>query len=172
MGEPKQLKPLDMVVALRLAEAPGEKYADLAEALGVSASMAHGSVRRLQDAGLLRPESRAVNGLALLEFLEHGVRYAFPALPGGVVRGVPTAHSAPPLADHIVAEDGFVWPAASGSARGRGMAPLYPQAVELPVRSPHLYESVALVDAIRAGRARERKLAIDALGDRLATAAA
>jgi DNA-binding Lrp family transcriptional regulator len=133
------LKAVDIVVALRLAEVAEEKYEDLATILGISPSMAHASVRRLRDAGLLRPQSRVVNRLTLLEFLEHGVRYAFPARPGGVVRGVPTAHAAPPLAGHIVAEDAFVWPAASGPLRGRAVAPLYPHAVGLPARSPTLY---------------------------------
>jgi len=142
-------------VALRLVDVPGETFGDTARVIGISQSMAHGSVGRLRDAGLLRADARQVNRLALLEFLEHGVRYAFPAHPGAVVRGVPTAHSAPPWADHIVAEDVLVWPAASGTVRGAALAPLYPRAAELPERSPRLYQSLALVDAIRAGRARE-----------------
>lgn len=172
MSTASQLKPLDVVVALRLADAAGATYEELARALGVSPSMAHGSVRRLRHAGLVRPDSRAVNRLALLEFLEHGVRYAFPARPGSTVRGVPTAHAAPPLADRIVAEDALVWPAATGAVRGRAVVPLYPRAVELPERSPGLYESVALVDAIRVGRARERRLAVDQLRRRLTGLAA
>jgi len=30
-----------------------------------------------------------------MEFLEHGVRYVFPAEPGSLTRGVPTAHAHP-----------------------------------------------------------------------------
>jgi DNA-binding Lrp family transcriptional regulator len=166
------LKPAGLVVALRLAEAPEAQYAQLAADLGISASAAHGAVRRLQAAGLLRPDSRIVNRLALSEFLGHGVRYAFPARPGDEVRGVPTAHSAPPLADHIVAEDVLVWPSHGGPATGRAIAPLYPKASELPHRCPTLYQSLALVDALRVGRARERKLALEAIHDWLAASAA
>jgi DNA-binding Lrp family transcriptional regulator len=49
------LKPQDLLVALKLA-LPGQKpapYADLAEALGMSASEAHARVGRLKVARLL-----------------------------------------------------------------------------------------------------------------------
>src|SRR5260370_4422134 len=110
MIDPQPLKPLDLVVGLRLAQAPAATYEQLSLDLGISASAAHAAVRRLQAAGLLRPGSRVVNRLALSEFLEHGVRYAFPAPPGVEARVVPTSHAAPPLASRIVAEDILVWP--------------------------------------------------------------
>ena len=172
MPDIQSLKPVDLAVGLRLAEAPEAKYDQLSADLGISASTAHAAVRRLQVAGLLRPGSRAVNRLAFQEFLEHGVRYAFPAQPGAEVRGVPTAHAGPPLAGHIVAEDVLVWPTASGSAVGRAVAPLYRRAVELPERCPSVYESLTLVDALRVGRARERKLAAEALRQKLQAKAA
>jgi DNA-binding Lrp family transcriptional regulator len=154
------LKPVDVVVGLLLAELPEAKYDQLRDALGISSSTAHASVRRLQAAGLLRPSSRVVNWLALQEFLAHGLRYAFPARPGERVRGVPTAHAGPPLARHIVAEDVIVWPDAEGPAVGEAIAPLYPQAVQLPRRAPAAYEMVTLADAIRVGGTRERRRAL------------
>jgi hypothetical protein len=172
MSDFQPLKPIDLVVALRLAEAPEEKYEQLGANLGISQSTAHASVHRLQDAGLLRPSSRAVNRLAFQEFLEHGVRYAFPARPGVEARGVPTAHAGPPLARLVVAGDVLVWPSASGGVVGRAVAPLYPGAAELPDRCRSLYESLTLVDALRVGRARERKLAAEALEQKLQAAAA
>jgi hypothetical protein len=165
------LKPVDLVVALRLAEAPEAKYEQLRADLGISTSWAHAAVGRLQAAGLLRPDSRTVNGLALREFLEHGLRYAFPAHLGPEARGIPTAHSGPPLAARVVAEDSVVWPSASGSAVGHEIAPLYDRAPELPQRCPSLYENLTLVDALRVGRARERKLAAEELERRLVPAA-
>lgn len=126
---------------------------------------------RLRAAGLVRPNSRSVNRLALREFLEHGLRYAFPAHPGAHARGIPTAHSARPLADRVVAEDSLVWASASGSAIGREIAPLYNRAVELPRRCPSVYQMLTLVDALRVGRARERRLAGEELARRLAPAA-
>jgi hypothetical protein len=47
------------------------------------------------------------------------------------------------------------------------LAPLYRSAPEAALRDPQLYELLVLVDAMRAGRARERKLASDELGRRL-----
>jgi len=167
----KPLQPIDIVIALRLSKAPEARYEQLSADVGVSASWAHASVGRLQAAGLLRPGSRSVNRLALREFLEHGVRYAFPGASGMESQGVPTAHSGPPLAEHIVAEDTVVWPSASGQAVGRAVSPLYERAVELPNRCPSLYEDLTLVDALRVGRSRERKLAMKELERRLVSAA-
>jgi DNA-binding Lrp family transcriptional regulator len=163
------LKPIDVVVGLRLAEAPESNYDQLSADLGISRSWVHAAVRRLTASGLVRPSSRAVNRLAFREFLEHGVRYAFPAQPGAEARGIPTAHAAPPLASQIVAEDALVWPSLNGSATGQAVAPLYPGAAELPQRCPSMYESLALVDALRVGRARERKLAKEALEQKFAS---
>src|SRR5260370_24466710 len=121
------LKPVDVVVGLRLAEAPEAKYDQLSADLGISSSTAHASVRRLQAAGLLRPSTRRVNWLAFQEFLAHGFRYAFPAPPGERARGVPTAHAGPPLARPIVPGDVIVSPDAAGPAAGGApRAPLPP----------------------------------------------
>jgi hypothetical protein len=52
------------------------------------------------------------------------------------------------------------------------VTPLYAAAVRLPERCPSLYESLALVDALRVGQARERKLAVEALAQKLEATAA
>lgn len=165
------LRPSDVAVALRLAEAPEATYDMLKDDLNISKSTAHDSVRRLQAAGLLRPESRTVNRLALLEFLEHGLRYAFPAALGALERGVPTAHAAKLLADELDVTDAVVWPSEHGDVMGSAIAPLYNHAAELPKRCPSLYGLLTLADALRVGRARDRKLAIVKLRERLPVAA-
>lgn len=102
---------------------------------------------------------------ALCEFLVHGLRYAFPAERSGVTRGVPTSYAAPPLKAHFGhGELPPVWPHPEGTARGEGLAPLYKSAPSAALRDARLYGWLALVDAVRAGRARERKLATP--GDR------
>ncbi len=145
------LKPVDVVVGLRLAEAPEAKYDQLSADLGISSSTAHASFQ---------------------EFLAHGLRYAFPARPGERARGVPTAHAGPPLARHIVADDVIVWPDAAGPAVGEAIAPLYPQAVQLPRRAPAAYEMVTLADAIRVGGTRERRRALEEIDARVRRRAA
>jgi hypothetical protein len=170
-GKQMVLRPLDIPVALRLVESPGATYQELADDLGMSKSTAHDAVERLAIAHLLLPDERRVNHHALLEFLEHGVRYAFPARPMGIRgRGVPTAHSAPPLNEEIDASNAWVWPYHKGKVEGEVITPLYDHAVDLPERCASVYEMLALVDALRAGRARERKLAMNALRKRLGSA--
>lgn len=167
MAEQESLRPVDVVVALRLLLTREEGYEALAQVLGIGVGSAHRSVQRLQAARLVHPHRRATNAPALLEFLLHGVRYAFYPLSGPEAPGVPTAHAGPPLAGEVVSDRAIVWPTASGSIRGESLTPLYAGAVDLPGRDPELYEILTLVDAIRVGRARERALATDLLRERL-----
>lgn len=104
---------------------------------------------------------------ALLEFLVGGVPYAFPAEPGPETRGIPTAHSAPPLVGEIGADGAVVWPSAEGHVRGASVRPLYPGAPALARHNVRLYELLAIVDALRIGRARERQRAKALLHERL-----
>ena len=105
----------------------------------------------------------------LLEFLVHGVKYAFPPERGELTRGVPTGYAAPPLNSQIVGsnEPPPVWPYAEGNTRGYALAPLYRTVPQAAMRDPDLYQLLALVDAIRDGRTRERSLAEKALEKRL-----
>ena len=57
----------------------------------MSASEAHAAAQRAVRSQLVDGSARRVRGRNLLEFLEHGVRYVFPAEPGQLTRGVPTA---------------------------------------------------------------------------------
>lgn len=170
------LKAMDLIVCLELLgeESRGRTYAELAEAVGLSASETNAAARRAVEAGLLEPAAdrgakpRPI-ARALLEFLEHGVRYAFYVVPGRLVRGVPTAHSAPPLDRQIQAggEPPFVWPDPEGTVRGQAIEPLYRTVPAVARRNRELYELLALVDALRCGGARERKLAMTELERRI-----
>lgn len=153
------LRPHDVVVALQLALAPGKTYPALAKALGLSVGEAHNAVRRLVAARLVRRDDRAPNHAALLEFLTGGVPYAFATEPGPEVRGVPTAHSAPPLREDFAGADVVVWPSAEGTMRGASVEPLWSGAPAIAKSNPRLYQLLAAVDALRIGRARERQRA-------------
>lgn len=166
------LKPQDVVVLLRLLDAPPEERAfpRLAQDLGISVSEVHAAVKRAAVSGLVDLETRAVRKQALGEFLVHGLRYAFPAKRSGVTRGIPTSYAAPPLnAQFAEAELPPIWPDPEGTVRGEGLAPLYKSAPRAALRDRRLYEWLALVDAVRAGRARERKLATVEIERRLST---
>lgn len=134
----------------------------------MSASQVHASLKRLEGSRLIdgndgRPFLRPVE-----EFLVHGVKFAFPARRGETTRGMPTAHAAPPLNRHIVASSDPppVWPSAEGQVRGSTFEPLH-KTVPAAAKDPTLYELLALFDAIRDGRARERKAAERELAARL-----
>lgn len=169
------LRPQDVLIVLALVARGSEAFAafgDLAAQTGVSAGEVHKSLKRAEAAGLYRGQTREVEREPLLEFLTHGVRYAFPAVRGPLVRGVPTGVAAPPLADVF---DGAalppdltpVWPSPTGTRRGYTVDPLYRTAPAVAERDPALYELLALTDALREGRARERSEAHRALLPRL-----
>ena len=155
------LKSQDVVVLLKLAVSDGEKqtFDELAAALGLSQSQAFASVKRLGDSGLVNLKTRKVHRRALAEFLIHGVKYVFPAKRGGVVRGLATAHTAPPLKGLIVGGDPVVWPDPKGDVRGESLEPLWKSVPFAARQDSKLYECLALVDALRSGRARERAIA-------------
>jgi hypothetical protein len=172
------LKGQDVVVLLKLSLAEGRRwtYASLAVALAMSPSEVHNAVRRARRAGLLSDDLRP-NREALLEFLVHGLKYTFAPERGGVTRGIPTAHGAPPLASELASDGELppVWAHPGGEVRGVGLRPLYKAAPRAALNDSELYECLALIDAIRAGRARERTLAAKHLqrklgGDRLQAA--
>jgi DNA-binding Lrp family transcriptional regulator len=165
------LKPHDVVVALQLALTPDAPYRTLADSVGLSLGEIHNAIKRLTMARLLSADGRVPRKDALLDFLMKGVPYAFPAELGADTRGVPTAHAAPPLDANFSASDAVVWPFEKGERRGAAVEPLYEGAPLLPQRNRALYELLALVDAIRVGRARERELATKLLRERLASRA-
>jgi hypothetical protein len=162
------IHPGDILVALRLAMHPGDRYEALADVFGGSTSTAHRAVARLEQSGLLISAARRVNREALREFLVHGLRYVFPAIRGPETRGIPTAWSAPPLQEVLPPGPSVVWPFEGGTTRGEAVAPLSANAVEASRRDPWLYETLALVDAIRLGQARDRRLAAERLAKCLA----
>jgi hypothetical protein len=182
------LHPQDVVVVLKLVgRRNGSKrwtYAELGKDLLMSASQVFRSVERAESARLLSaPSIPSVRGMGeelpltwmfpnngnLKEFLIHGVKYSFPVERGGPTRGMPTAEAAAPL-NNILAQD-FplppVWPDPAGLFRGIAFSPLHKTVPQAAMRDPELYELLALVDAIREGRAREREIAIRELTARI-----
>ncbi len=169
------LKPQDIVVALKIALIGSgvRTFAHLANELAMPASEVHASTKRSEQAGIITASHGA--GLsatkpALREFLIHGVKYAFPAVFGGIARGVPTASAGPTLSQLLIAsEEGPpVWPYVTGEVRGPALCPLYPKAPDAAARDPALYDVLTLIDAIRVGGARDREIAKAELEKRLA----
>jgi hypothetical protein len=75
---------------------------------------------------------------------------------------MPTAHAAPPLSDLLVSGVAYVWPSSAG-IEGRAVMPLHPSVPEAAATDDALYRALALIDALRVGRVRDRKLASEEL---------
>ncbi|WP_299547438.1 hypothetical protein [Seonamhaeicola sp.] len=163
------MSPQDIVVLLKITTYGNASWfqEQLAEALHISQSEISKSLVRSKFAGLIDTSGKKVFKMALLEFLQYGIRYVFPEQPGALVRGIPTAHSALPLSDIIVSEEHYVWPSGKGKMRGQAITPLYPSVVDAVQNDESLHELLALVDALRVGRAREKEIAIKELKDRI-----
>jgi hypothetical protein len=167
------VKPQDIVVLIKLLEYGANRppLAKIAKDLFLSGSEVHASIQRAKKARLLSGPDRheAPNMPAMEEFLIHGLKYAFPPQRGELTRGVPTGHAAEPLKSLIQSgsEAPPVWPFPEGKARGYSFTPLYKTVPQAALRDPFLYEMLALLDAIRDGRSRDRHLAEKELKIRL-----
>jgi hypothetical protein len=163
------ISPQDIVILLKLVALGNTPWlqSSLAETLHISQSEVSKSLVRSKYAGLLDSSGKKVSRLALMEFLQYGIRYVFPQQPGALVRGIATAHSAAPLNCIIISEEHYVWPSGKGNLRGQTILPLYPSVVEAVKNDEKLYELLALVDTLRVGRAREKEIAIHELKKRL-----
>ena len=167
------LKPQDILFLLKLV-AIGQKpwsFNKLAVELGMSPSEVHAAAQRalISRLAVRQDDTICPNIRNLQEFLVHGIQYAFVPQRGEINRGMPTAYAAAPLNQYIVEsnEPPPVWPDPEGKVRGESFSPLYKSA---PVAAKHdaaLYELLALVDAVRGGRAREREMAIKEISKRL-----
>ncbi len=165
------MKPQDILVLLKLFLWKEEDWsiAKIADSIGISHSETHAAIKRSILAGLFDELTRRPRRAALEEFLIHGLKYTFPAEFGTLVRGMPTAHSGPPL-DHLIVsavEDVFVWPYEFGKARGISVKPLYRSVVVAAEKDIELYEYLVLIDGLRVGRVREQKIATDELISRI-----
>lgn len=165
------LKPQDILVLLKLVARGdiGWTFNELALELGMSPSEVHAAVKRaiqsklaIEEDGQARPHIRN-----LLEFIEHGIQYAFVPEMGAITRGLPTAHAGPPM-DKVFKEGELppVWPDPNGKARGLSFSPLYTSVPQAATKDPELYALLALVDAVRGGRAREKNWANKELAKR------
>lgn len=175
------LKAQDIVILLKLLADPAHlkwPQHQLATHLCLSPSAINASLARLNKSGLLL---FGVNGQryqlvipACEELLVSALKYFFPAQLGEYTSGIATSYAAPIFNGQIVlGQDAIpVWPSAEGSHRGLGLQPLYhcipPSLLRYPDQA--FYDLLALIDAIRQGRARERNLAIQLLKERLSHA--
>ena len=164
------LKPQDVVIALKLSlDGESKAYAQKASELGMSASEVHAAEARLVEAKLLSPDKHSVLRKPLMDFLVYGVPHAFAVAPKELTRGVPTAWSAPVMSGEFKGNNELppIWPDPVGTTQGLSVKPLYRNVPEVAQASRPFYDLLALVDALRIGRARERAFAEEKLRERI-----
>lgn len=179
------MKPQDIVVLAKLLSYQ-KKYRDwtqasLAEELCLSPSQVNYALKRLLQARLLAPvlskddknETKLVPVIqSCEEFLVHGFKFVFPPEFGSQSPGMPTAYAAPPLNQIIISGNDLppVWPVTGeGAVRGIELKPLYHCVPKSIIKFPdqYFYELLALLDALRSGRARERNIGAEKIKEML-----
>jgi len=166
------IKPQDVVVLAKiLSQKKGSKWTQpkIAVELCMSTSEINAAIQRLIAANLLLPYGRGERPQpireACKEFLTYGFRYIFSARTGSLTRGVPTSYGADILKKELDIGNDMVpvWPHAEGTVRGFELKPLYRSVPDSVIQYPDekFYHYLVLLDAIRSGRARERKIAIE-----------
>jgi hypothetical protein len=163
------MRPLDVVVLLKIAALEKTPWLqkDLAQTLHVSNSEIGESLNRSRMAGLLDDTRQRLMRQALLDFLQYGLRPVFPVQPNGLVRGVPTAHSAPLFTGQFVSQVAYVWADPNGSMMGQQIEPLYATVPLASLTDECLYGLLACADMLRLGRSREVQTAMDHLSTQL-----
>lgn len=166
------LGPTDLyVLAGALAES-GEQptLRALAAALHVDHTLVHRALKRAEVASLYAADTKAVNRANFEELATHAARFIAPARLGGLTPGVPAAWAAEPISSIIrqpSQEPPPVWPDAGGAVRGQAIQPLHEAAVQASRESPALAYLLSILDSLRAGDVRIRKVAAESLHDTL-----
>jgi hypothetical protein len=169
-SSPPMLRPQDILISCKLftlgdAEWPLRR---LAGSLSLSIGEVHGAIGRCKEAGVLGvPRGKlSVARRRLFELATVAVPHVYYAVRGSVELGVPAAMHAEPLKG-VFPRDGrpvpLVWPSGTGTVRGESLLPLYPTAPRAVEHDPDLHRLLALIDVVRVGDARDRRLAADLL---------
>ncbi|MFW2477443.1 MAG: hypothetical protein ACN4EP_11030 [Sediminibacterium sp.] len=165
MRQHNGMRPQDIVVLVKMVlwENREWQFQELARALYISPAEVSESVNRSSFAGLVNHQRKKVHRLSFLEFLQFGMPYVFPQAPGPLTRGMITGHSHPYFNKGIISSELYVWPEVNGIDYGQAIEPFYAKQVKAAREDERLYEILAVLDVIRTGKSREKKMAIEYL---------
>lgn len=141
----------------------------LAAELSMSKSEVSNCLKRCMNVNLVKIDrinkKPSANKKLFLEFIKVGLRIVFPAKPAEIVRGIPTTFAAPVLESKLLSAGDLkmVWADPRGTVMGQAVVPLYKSVPEAVKKDADLYASLALLDAIRLGNARESTYAFTQL---------
>lgn len=165
------LRPLDIVILLKVHLKEGQSWSQmgLASELGISSQSVNAGLKRAQLARLYDPYRKVIIRSLLLEAIIHGIRFFVPAVRGEASKGMPTAWAGPHLQTLLMPSNDPppVWPTPLGEIEGYAFEPLHESVPHAAARDYELYELLTLVDAIREGDARSRRLAGEELRARI-----
>lgn len=159
------LRGQDILVLLKIIAKDSKPWQskDLAAELFISPAEISLSLNRCVNARLLSEDKKTVYRQSFMEFIQYAIQYIFPAMPGAMSNGVLTGHSHPVMAKQFHPELKYVWPDATAPDRGLSIEPLYKTVVQSARQDPALYNMLAMIDVLRVGRVREKKVALEKL---------
>lgn len=159
------MRPLDVVILLKIISLGDAawQYRDLSAKLYISISEISESLSRSHIAGLIDDSKKNVRLNGLMEFIEFGLSYVFPVVPGQIVTGVPTAYSHPFYKPQFSGTIDYVWKSEEGSMRGLSIEPLHKGVPRAVLEDEVLYKLLSSIDILRVGKSREKKMALEQL---------
>ncbi len=160
------LKPQDNLIGLKYwsLHKAGDKYSvrKMAESIGVSSSEVSKGAKRLINSKLAVERRGAffIETAAFLEWLCHGIRFAYPQESIGYGRGMLTSWNCPLIESEMVPPDpAIVWPVPGGETDGVLIKPIHKSIPFAASRDERLYTAFSLLEAIRGGKPRELEIA-------------
>lgn len=180
MQKPTGLKPQDVLVATKLFSLherprPSSDYtlASLSSELGISTSEVHNSLGRCERAQIVRTVGDVIRVMKnnLLDLVVYATPRIFYAVRGPIEEGIPTGIFAESLKEKFEAPKltlPTVWKTeGKGLVRGESLIPIYPSVPEAAQNDPHLYELLSLIEIVRMGDSRYKKMAVGILEKRI-----
>lgn len=162
------LKAQDIVILVKIIALENQDWNinNLSSSLGISQSEVSKALSRLALSGLIDETKKNPAKNSVFDVITSAIRFLFPVRPGQVLKGIPTAHSVPPLSKKIRSGVNYIWPDPNGTMRGESIEPLYKTVPKIVGEDKKFYEMMALIDAIRVGKSREQLLAKEELRKR------
>ncbi|WP_229217051.1 hypothetical protein [Dyadobacter luteus] len=156
------MRPLDIVILLKIVSLGDSawQYRDLSAKLCISISEVSESLSRSHIAGLIDESKKKVRVHNLMDFIEFGLSYVFPVIPGQIVTGTPTAHSHPVYKSQFTGTEDYVWRNENGIIRGLSIEPLHKGVANASEVDEVLHLLLSSIDILRVGRSRDKKVAL------------
>ncbi|MBF0197918.1 MAG: hypothetical protein HQL32_09415 [Planctomycetes bacterium] len=163
------MKSQDLLILLKIFLWKKGKWSlsSIGEEVGLSKSQVHYGLQRLIHVGLIGKATKEPKPKKIMELIEYGIQFMFPAEWQGEGIGMLTSYSMDPLNENIRSNDKIVWSSELGSEKGNLLQPIYSTVPFACECDRELYEYFALIDAYRSGRAREKNLALEELKERI-----